>query len=158
MTKRDRELWAKHLEHREEQTYAPGGKIIMPGRTPNKANSYEVRIDPKLWNLIKPIVQDWKKKNPKYRAFWIGPSAEVKSYEEALAYKVTGRWHPKDDLAISIGLYGLKLDIDAVKAILDGVQLSRRVHNDRQFSLLQVERFEAETPRTEIRIQSRRQS
>lgn len=156
MTKREQEQWATFLKNRGDQAYGPGEKIVMPGKIPNKANSYQIRIDPNLYRIIKPIVEDWKKKNTTKRAWWIGPSEEVQNFEQALAYLVTGRWKPKDDLSISIELHGSKLDMDGVKAILDGVQASGRVPNDRQFSLLQVERFEAPQPRAEIDIQLRR--
>lgn len=158
MNDRDRTAWAKALG--SALLPSPTGEsnlIVIPGRGPSKANSYEIRIDPSLWQQIKPIVEQWRKRMGK-RPWWISPSDAVKAYEQLVAYHVTASEKFKFDgpLALEILVYGSRLDVDnTVKAIQDGIQQSGIIKNDSQFTRLEVEKHPADEPRVELKIRRR---
>lgn len=117
--------------------------ILIPGKLINKANHYEVRINPSLWQEIRSIVTRWKLTH-KGPPWWIGPSDEAKTYQQVVAWAVRaqgiGEWLNNEPVSVRVILVGVRQDIDAVKAILDGIQDSGRIANDRQIARLLVER------------------
>jgi Holliday junction resolvase RusA-like endonuclease len=158
MNTRDRKAWAKHLgAHLLPSPTGESNRIVIPGRGPSKANTYEIHFDPDLWNIIRPLVEQWRAKTRK-RPYWISPSYVVKAYEELVAYHVTAseRFTFDGPLALEIAVYGSRLDLDnQIKAIQDGVQQSGLVANDNQFTKLDVEKFAAREPRVELQIRRR---
>src|SRR5258708_23510902 len=132
MNDRDRSAWAKALGSALlPSPTGESGLIVIPGRGPSKANTYEVRIDPTLWQQIKPIVEQWRKQTGK-RPFWISPSDAVKVYEQLVAYHVTAseKFKFEGPLSLDVALYGQRIDIDnSLKAAIDGIQLSGVIKN-----------------------------
>lgn len=158
MNDKDRDAWAKKLGSALlPSPTGESGLIVIPGRGPSKANTYEIRIDPSLWQIIRPLVEQWRAKTKK-RPFWISPSDAVKSYEQLVAHHVTAseKFKFEGPLALEIAVYGSRLDVDnQVKAIQDGIQQSGVIKNDNQFTKLNVEKFADSDSRVEIRIRRR---
>src|SRR5260221_2815496 len=158
MNDRDRNAWAKALGSALlPSPTGESGLIVVPGRGPSKANTYEVRIDATVWQQIKPIVEQWRKQTGK-RPFWISPSDAVKVYEQLVAYHVTAseKFKFEGPLALEIAVYGSRLDVDnQVKAIQDGIQQSGIIKNDNQFTRLEGEKNPAPDPHVEMRIMRR---
>lgn len=131
------------------------GKIIIPGRLVNKANCYEVRVNPSLWQRIKPAVEAWRavvKQSP----WWIAPSKAVEAYEAEVAYRILAgerrEWLQGENLQLTVRLIRQLTDIDGCKGVLDGIQRSGRIKNDRQFRRLILEHQEGKLPAVELEI------
>ena len=113
-------------------------KVTIPVPLTNKANTYEVHFHPTFWREIKDLVAGLKQyiKGPLY---WIGPCKEAKETERVVGY-YSHHVLPDDTLhevKMTIWVRG-KLDLDAVKAVLDGVQLGGRLKNDKQVAELHI--------------------
>jgi Holliday junction resolvase RusA-like endonuclease len=165
MNTRDRLAWEQHLagqlpELLPESTAAASKTIVLPGVLPSKANLHEIHFDPTLWRQIELIVQLWRKKNPKQSPYWISPSAAVKSYEEAAAYQIRAQQKERftGGLGLTIGLFGQRVDVDAIKAVPDAIQQAGVIKNDNQFRSLLVVKHEAEEPSVELTIHRRRKT
>ena len=130
-------------------------KIIIPGLIRNKANNYQIRINPSLWKRIRHVVEQWRRETRK-APWWIAPSEEVKAYEQEVAWRVkaaeTRSFTNGEPLQLILTLIHSRLDIDAVKAVLDSIQASGRIKNDRQFELLIVRRRKGKEPAIEIEM------
>jgi hypothetical protein len=117
-------------------------KVTVPMPLPNKANTYEVKFNPTFWRAIYQIASGMKAymRGPLY---WIGPSKAVKEAELAIAY--IAKLSIADDTAGPVQLdiwISNRLDADCVKAVLDGIQKSGRIVNDRQIVELLVHKVE----------------
>lgn len=159
MRNSEREAWAKHLEEkREYPTLSEPQTLRIAGSTPNKANLYEVRLDPSLWRELRDIVGHWVKRHPRRPCWWVGAGERVKNYEELLAWKIKEAIRGgfgRREVELTIGLHGQKIDVDGVKAILDAIEKSGIIGNDRQVTRLVVEKFPAEAPSLELTIAPR---
>jgi hypothetical protein len=115
-------------------------RTTIPIALPNKANTYEVHFNATFWNGVRDIVAGLKKyiKGPLY---WISPSKAVKQAENVIGFysKMILAEDTLEPVKMEIWLRG-RLDVDAVKAVLDGVQLGGRIKNDRQVQELHVYR------------------
>lgn len=124
-------------------------QIFIPGRLVNKANSYEIHINPSLWKRIKATVEAWKAE-VKQSSWWIAPSKDAQSWEEAAAYTILGketrRWNNNEPLRLNIWLRNQRHDADAVKAIGDAFQRAHVINNDKQFRQLVVVHIEGQAP------------
>ena len=131
--------------------------IIIKEKVVNKSNSNEIRINPSLWSEIRGMVEGWRKRNPTLRPWWIGPNSEAMTFQEIVAWSVklqNKRKFGKADVAISINLVNQNIDCDGIKAVIDGIQDSGVIENDRQvknLSIVSVKR-EGEKPSLEIDI------
>jgi Holliday junction resolvase RusA-like endonuclease len=116
-------------------------RMTIPIPLPNKANTYEVHFNKTFWSSIQEIVFSLKKyiKGPLY---WIGPSREVKKAEEVIGYYSKRILENDTDgpVCVDIWIRG-RLDVDSVKAVLDGIELGGRIKNDRQVEQLHVYRL-----------------
>ena len=125
------------------------------GKLKNKANSYEVRINPSLWNRIKPIVEHWRKETKK-SPWWIAPSGEVKAFEEEVAWRFRSAEKREflngEQLELRITLINQPHDSDAIKAIPDAIQKSGRITNDKQIRKLIIEHEDGKKPAIEISL------
>src|SRR5712692_500086 len=132
------------------------GTIVIPGALVNKANLYTVRVQPGLWKLIQPIVEQFK---ADYRlpAWWVGPAPEVEAYEAEVAYRFLAgerrEWLKGEALRLAIRLIHQRHDADAVKVIGDGIEKSARIRNDRQFRRIEIEHCDGKRPAVEIEVE-----
>lgn len=113
-------------------------RVVVPMPLPNKANTYEIHFHSALWSRIKGIVQALKAsiKTPLY---WIAPSQEVRNVEEAISYLAKGSIFEDTEAPVKVEIWiSDRLDADAVKAVLDGIQKSGRIKNDRQVQILTI--------------------
>lgn len=58
-------------------------KIQYEGKAVSKSNNYEVRFEPRFWQLIKPIVDNFRRGGRK--TYWIAPSDKIKRFETNLS-------------------------------------------------------------------------
>lgn len=117
--------------------------IKIPIRLVNKSNNNIIKFNPRFWRAISGIVDKFKKMGNR-RLYWIGPSDTVKTVEEIIALHFKTQedrsWGPDAHLGIDIRLVRQKVDVDGVKAILDGIEKSGRIANDRQFDEIHIKR------------------
>lgn len=115
--------------------------VIIREKVVNKANNYEIRINPSLWRDIKGMVGLWRSRNGRVRPWWIGPSDETKTFQELVAWAVKVQCKErfgKEEVAVAINLINQGVDVDALKAAIDGIQDSGVIENDRQIKNLSV--------------------
>lgn len=108
---------------------------------PSKKNSYVVRYSPQFWRAIGPIVAEFSKLG--IQTVWIGPSSAVKTFQTMVAWRVKSvypDWTDGRELALEVGYNG-KGDLDnMLGALLDGIEQSGRIQNDKQFSRITIHR------------------
>jgi Holliday junction resolvase RusA-like endonuclease len=130
--------------------------IRILGKAPSKANQHVVRIAPDLWRRIASIIQQWRHTHTG-ASFWISPTEEVAAYEEMAAVQIAAQepWCFEGQLAVEVHLFGQQVDIDnALKALLDSLQKSGVIKNDRQIVQLTVEKFPAEEPHIDMKVRT----
>lgn len=113
-------------------------RVVVPMPLPNKANTYEIHFAPFFWNAIKDIVAGIRKyyRKPLY---WVAPSKEVKEIENAIGFIAKSSLLEDTEAPVRVEIWiSNRLDADAVKAVLDGIQLSGRIKNDRQVEVLTI--------------------
>jgi hypothetical protein len=125
----------------------------IPCGIPNKANTYEIHFNRTFWGTIQQYVTGLKKyiRGPLY---WIGPSSEVKQFEQVVGF-YTLRILEEDTtgpVSVTIWMRG-KGDVDGVKAVLDGIEKSGRIKNDRQVAELHVFRVQGPNESFDLEIQ-----
>ncbi len=116
------------------------GSFTVHERVPSKKNSYEVHCDPRFWRalvrsgLTKLFVRRW----------WIAPSQEVKDFESLVAWSAKAKLPDfgSGPVSVTVKLHGSVDRDNALGAILDGLQLSGRIANDRQVRRIVVESVE----------------
>ena len=114
----------------------------IPFRLPSKKNSYEIRFNRFFWRMIKPFVASFKRRAAS-SPYWIGPSREVRDAEIQIAWIAKGaiKKPMAGDLIVTILFWG-KLDVDnAPGVILDGIEKSGRIKNDRQVTEIKMKRI-----------------
>ena len=113
-------------------------RVKIPGRLVNKANQYEIH-------------------RSATGKVWIAPSEAAKSYEALVAWSFLSQekrsWTANEPLELKIRLVGQRHDCDAVKSILDGIQKSGRINNDRQFRRILIEHVDGKAPAVELEVQ-----
>lgn len=62
-------------------------------------------------------------------------------------------WLNGEALTLTIRLINQRHDIDAVKAILDGIQRSGRIKNDKQFRRIVIDHIDGKTSSVELEIE-----
>jgi len=127
--------------------------MTIPIPLPNKANTYEIHFHPTFWKEVRGIVAGLKK-YISGALYWVGPSKEVKEAETVIGF-YSKRILEEDTLGpvrMSIWLRG-KLDLDAIKAILDGCQLGGRIKNDKQVEELHVYRLKGKNESFDLDIE-----
>jgi hypothetical protein len=113
-------------------------KVVVPMPLPNKANTYGIRFDPRFWKMIKGLATSFRARF-KSSPYWIGPSEEVKAIEEAIAYWTLRSIFEDTEAPVKVEIWiSNRLDADAVKACLDGIQKSGRIKNDKQVEVLTI--------------------
>lgn len=108
-------------------------KMTIPIPCPSKANNYEIHFSNAFWAAIKDIVAGLTKyvKGPLY---WIGPSKEMKVIETIIAFYVKRILEDDTSAPLRVRMWvSDKIDADnGLKAVLDAIQLSGRIQNDKQ--------------------------
>ncbi len=128
-------------------------RTTIPIPLPNKANTYEIHFNPPFWVAIRDIVSGFRKyfKGPLY---WIGPSSAVKEAEKVIGFYSHMILEEDTDGRVRMSIWiGGRLDVDAVKAVLDGVQLGGRIKNDRQVEELHVYRVQGKNEHFDLDIE-----
>ena len=117
-------------------------RITVPCPLPSKTNQYEIHFHGSLWACIYHTVSELKKhvRGPLY---WIAPSKETKDVEKAIGYAANLSIAEDTDQPVMVEAWvSDRLDADnALKIILDGIQLSGRIKNDRQVKELAVHKI-----------------
>lgn len=130
-------------------------KVRIPLSLPNKANSYTIHFNQAFFQAIAEIVQSFKKSLP-VRLYWIGPSLAAKRAEECMSMifrnEERREWLNGESLEIKIWLIKQRIDADGIKVVLDSIQKSGRIQNDRQFRKITVEHI-AEGPEPSVEIE-----
>jgi len=132
----DWELWIKLLKKSAVKVH----KLHIKETVPSKKNSYRIRYARDFLATIQHIIQAFKMY--KKATVWIGPTDAVKQFEMLVAWTATVAipkdYQPGDRLGIQITYQG-KADLDnMLGAILDGLQQSGRVPNDKQFKDIHI--------------------
>jgi Holliday junction resolvase RusA-like endonuclease len=116
-------------------------RVVVPIPLPNKANTYGIHFSPFFWDAIKDIVAGIRRHSNK-PLYWIAPSQEVRDIETAIAYIAKSSLLEDTDKPVRLEIWiSDKLDVDAIKAIPDGIQKSGRIKNDRQIQELIVHKI-----------------
>jgi len=112
--------------------------ITIPGKLVNKANTYEIH------------------KNAAGES-WIAPSKAAKAFQEFAAWCVLRderrEWIHNEPLEMTIRLVNQRTDVDAIKAVLDAVQQSGRITNDKQIRKMTVVHVPGRSPSLELEIE-----
>ena len=126
-----------------ETTTAPQStyKFHCPIKLASKKNQYEIHFARPFWAAIQRIAHSFKGRS-RAPLYWIDTKTEVKKAEADIA------WIAKEAIDRQIAgpvrvtiLFTGRLDVDnSAGAILDGLQGSGRIVNDRQVSQLVIER------------------
>jgi len=128
--------------------------LIVPGRCPNKANSNMVMVGKEFAQTIKRQIVYAKEMG--WRRWWIAPTSVVKAYENevAMRFKTYAKTYEKDArLVVYVSLVNQRIDVDgALKAILDGIELSGRISNDRQFWVVICQRVNRKGQKASVEI------
>jgi hypothetical protein len=125
-------------------------KVTIPMPLPNKANTYQIFFAPFFWNAIRSIVSGIRAHYTK-PLYWIAPSRKVKDIEQAIAYITKQSLSEDTDGPVKLEVWiSDRLDVDAIKAIGDGIQLSGRIKNDRQIKELIVHKLQKKNTEFEI--------
>ncbi len=116
--------------------------VIIPGKLVSKANHYRIH------------------RNASGKE-WVAPSDEAKTYQDMVAWQFhlqeKREWrgaYTAIPLQITIRLINQRHDIDGVKGILDGIEQSGRIMNDRQFRKITIEHVDGKTPSVELEVEN----
>lgn len=113
-------------------------RVVVPLPMVNKANTYQVRFHPIFWKIIEKIARGFRsvhKKSP----YWIGPSDEAVNLENVIAYYAKQSLAEDTASPVRVDIWvPERFDADAVKVVLDGIEKSGRIKNDRQVQVLTV--------------------
>jgi hypothetical protein len=128
-------------------------RSTIPVSLPNKANTYEIHFHPVFWKEISPIVSGLKK-YIRGALYWIGPAKIVKETEQVIGYysKIILAEETSGPVKMTVWVRG-KLDVDGIKAVLDGCQLGGRIHNDRQVQELHIYRLPGKNESFDLEIE-----
>jgi hypothetical protein len=116
-------------------------RVTVPLPLVNKANTYVVRFAPFFWDAIKGIVSGCKNyyKKPLY---WVAPIKEAVDLERAIGFISHQSLAEDTDGPVQLEIWlSDRLDADAVKAILDGIEMGGRVKNDKMIKRLVVNKL-----------------
>ena len=132
-------------------------KVIIPLPLPNKANSYIIHFNQAFFQAIAGVVQSFKKSLP-VRLYWIGPSLAAKRAEECISMifrnEERREWLNGEPLELKIRLIKQRIDADGIKVVLDAIEKSKRIGNDRQFRKIIIEHIdEGPEPAIEIEVE-----
>ena len=61
--------------------------VEIPWGVPSKKNRYQIRFNPKFWDLIKPLVTRLREQGAK-RLYWVSPDQEVVRFENNAAWPI----------------------------------------------------------------------
>lgn len=114
--------------------------ITIDAKVPSKKNSYQIRYGKAFYKAIASTINSFKAYRKK--TAWIGPSQEIKDFEKLVAWKAKAAipqpYQPEVGLGLCI-IYSGQGDLDnMLGAILDGLEQSGRVSNDRQFKDIRI--------------------
>lgn len=105
-------------------------------------NCYEIHFAPSLWKAIKPLVENIQRLAKTKRLYWISPTRRVKQFEKDLSTWFALYLPDFKDSPMCIEIQvNQKNDVDNIPgAILDALQKSRRIVNDRQVESITIRR------------------
>ena len=116
--------------------------LDIPWNVPSKKNGYEVRFNRNFWNEISRIAVMFRK--TKQRTYWIGPSKTVKDFEKNMSIYFAYACPDFGSRPVSVDIVtGQRNDVDNMPgAILDALQASGKIKNDRQVQVVIIRRVE----------------
>lgn len=123
----------------------PGHHTVeVPWSIPSIKNSDEIRLAPKLWGAIRPMVEKVKQLHRIRRPYCISPNRRLKQFEENLAAWFALYLPDLGDGPINVvALVYQRIDVDkSPGSILDALQKSRRIINDRQVECITIRRVQ----------------
>jgi len=118
-----------------------GGKFEIKGRIPSKKISYRVHLDQRI---LKALMQFSNLFRSVKRKWWVAPSVELREAETLIAWTAKAKLPDMltEDLALDVRT-PLKNDLDnLLGVILDGIEKSGRIKNDKQFKCIEIVRNE----------------
>lgn len=132
-------------------------KVTIPIPLTNKSNTYEIHFNQIFFQAIISIVHSFQKNSP-VRLYWIGPSLAAKRAEECISMifrnKERREWLNNEPLELKIRLIKQRIDADGIKIVLDSIEKSKRINNDRQFRKVTIEHVaEGKEPAVEIEVE-----
>lgn len=132
-------------------------KVTIPIPLTNKANTYQIHFNQIFFQAIINIVHSFQKNSP-VRLYWIGPSLAAKRAEECISMifrnEERREWLNGEPLELKIRLIKQRIDADGIKTVLDAIEKSKRIGNDRQFRKITVEHVaEGKEPAVEIEVE-----
>lgn len=121
----------------------------IKGKIPSKKNSYEVHINQRVyraWMQIAPHIKGGSK-------WWVAPSPEVKQMEQLIAWTAKAKLPDFGDADLAMVVETpLRNDLDnLLGVILDGIEQSGRIKNDKQFKLITIE-YNCDLKHTEVGV------
>lgn len=128
-------------------------KVEIPWGVPSKKNRYQIRFNPKFWDLIKPLVDDLRKQGAK-RLYWVSPDREVERFESNASWPIKAGFvnfkHNGGDISIFnsdvevhviVYVKDMRKDTDNVLGALgDALQKGISGFNDRQIRKWVIEK------------------
>ena len=127
--------------------------VDIPWNVPSKKNSYQVRFSKVFWQRISGSAFLFRQSGQK--TYWIGPSKKIKDFERNMATYFALKCPDFGKMPVGISITtGQRNDVDNLPgAILDALQKSGRIHNDKQVQILTVKRIK-KREETTVRISS----
>ena len=116
--------------------------LDIPWNVPSKKNGYEVRFNRNFWDEISRIAATFRRSRQK--TYWIGPSKTVKDFEKNMAVYFACACPDFGSRPVSVNIAtGQRNDVDNLPgAILDALQASGKIKNDRQVEVVIIRRVE----------------
>ena len=119
------------------------GTFEIDAKLPSKKNSYQIFFSRSFWSQVSPIVRALKRSTGR-SLYWISPSQETKDFERFIAWTAIAAKIPQfGDAEVELNVkVNTRLDLDNVLgALLDGLEASEKIRNDRQVSKITIERW-----------------
>lgn len=100
-------------------------------KIPSKKNSYIIHFNPRFWKAVSSVIGYFPKR------YWIAPGEMVKEAEQIIAWTAKAKLRaPLEGKIVLLAEVNPRLDVDnALAVILDGLQKSGRIANDRQIEI-----------------------
>ncbi len=116
--------------------------IEIPWSIPSKKNSYEIHFAPRFLKAIRSVIDRFKQSAQANRLYWISPTAKVKQFEKNLStwFALYLPDYGQTPISVSISV-GQRNDVDNIGgAVLDALEKSRKIKNDRQVESISIHR------------------
>lgn len=130
-------------------------EIPRPWKIPSKKNAYEIHFSPAFWAAISSLASHFKTTLRGRSLYWVAPSKKVVQFERNLSIWFALYLPNYGELPIVVHIkIDQKNDVDNIGgAILDALEKSRKIKNDKQVVAIVIERVEGiEDPIINIKL------